>query len=39
MSLGRIGEPEDVADVVAFPFSDEARYMNGSVVEVNDGFF
>jgi NAD(P)-dependent dehydrogenase (short-subunit alcohol dehydrogenase family) len=30
VSLGRIGEPEDIADVVAFLFSDEARYMNGS---------
>jgi NAD(P)-dependent dehydrogenase (short-subunit alcohol dehydrogenase family) len=39
VSLGRIGGPEDIADVVAFLFSDEARYMNGSVVEVNGGFF
>jgi NAD(P)-dependent dehydrogenase (short-subunit alcohol dehydrogenase family) len=38
ISLQRIGEPEDIADVVAFLFSDEARYMNGSVVEVTGGF-
>jgi NAD(P)-dependent dehydrogenase (short-subunit alcohol dehydrogenase family) len=29
VSLGRIGEAEDIADVVAFLFSDEARYTNG----------
>ncbi|PVI02788.1 3-oxoacyl-reductase [Periconia macrospinosa] len=34
-ALGRMGTPEEVADVVAFLFSDEARYMNGSVVEVD----
>lgn len=34
-ALGRLGTPEEVADVVAFLFSEEARYMNGSVVEVD----
>jgi NAD(P)-dependent dehydrogenase (short-subunit alcohol dehydrogenase family) len=38
ISLKRIGEPEDIADVVAFLFSEEARYMNGAVVEVTGGF-
>jgi len=33
--LGRIAEPEDIADVVLFLASDAARYMCGSVVEVN----
>lgn len=37
VALGRIGTPEDIADVVAFLFSDESRYMNGSVVEINGG--
>lgn len=36
-ALGRLGTPEDVADVVAFLFSDEARYMNGAVVEIDGG--
>lgn len=35
--LGRIAEPEDIADVVIFLASDAARYMCGSLVEVNGG--
>jgi NAD(P)-dependent dehydrogenase (short-subunit alcohol dehydrogenase family) len=35
--LGRIAEPEDIADVVVFLASDAARYMCGSLVEVNGG--
>jgi len=35
--LGRIAEPEDIADVVLFLASDAARYMCGTVVEVNGG--
>jgi len=35
--LGRIAEPEDIADVVVFLASDKARYMCGSLVEVNGG--
>ncbi|CAI6333789.1 unnamed protein product [Periconia digitata] len=34
-ALKRLGTAEEVADVVAFLFSDDARYMNGSVVEVD----
>ncbi|MEM7440798.1 MAG: SDR family oxidoreductase [Pseudomonadota bacterium] len=33
--LGRIAEPEDIADVVAFLASDEARYICGALIEVN----
>jgi 3-oxoacyl-[acyl-carrier protein] reductase len=36
--LGRAGEPADVADVIVFLLSDEARYVNGSVVSVDGGF-
>ena len=32
--LGRIAEPEDIADVIAFLASDEARYICGETVEV-----
>ena len=35
--LGRIAEPEDIADVVAFLASDEARYMCRALLEVNGG--
>ena len=35
--LGRIAEPEDISDVILFLASDEARYMCGSLVEVNGG--
>jgi NAD(P)-dependent dehydrogenase (short-subunit alcohol dehydrogenase family) len=35
--LGRIAEPEDIADVALFLASDAARYMCGALVEVNGG--
>lgn len=33
--MGRIAEPEDIADVVYFLSSDAARYVVGSTIEVN----
>ena len=35
--LGRIAEPQDIADVALFLASDSARYMCGALVEVNGG--
>ncbi|MEM9221198.1 MAG: SDR family oxidoreductase [Pseudomonadota bacterium] len=35
--MGRIAEPQDVAEVILFLASDAARYMAGAVVEVNGG--
>jgi len=35
--LGRIGQPEDIAAVVAFLLSDDAGYMTGQSVAVNGG--
>jgi len=35
--LGRLGEPEDIARAVRFLLSDEASYLNGSVVVVDGG--
>lgn len=39
VSLGRIGTPEEMGDVVAFLMSDGARYMNGAVVVVDGGVY
>ena len=35
--MGRIGEPEDIADVILFLASNAARYMTGQVVVVDGG--
>ena len=35
--LGRIGKPEEVANVVAFLASDEASFMTGAAVDVSGG--
>jgi 3-oxoacyl-[acyl-carrier protein] reductase len=35
--LGRVGEPEDVADVVLFLASDGSRYMTGQILRPNGG--
>lgn len=37
VSCGRMGTPEEVADLVVFLMGEESRYMNGSVVEINGG--
>lgn len=34
-ALERLGTPEEIADVVVFLFGEEARYMNGAVVEID----
>jgi 3-oxoacyl-[acyl-carrier protein] reductase len=36
--LGRVGEPADVADVIAFLASEDARYITGQVIIVDGGF-
>lgn len=35
--MGRVGEPEDIADVIKFLTSEQARYMTGQVVTVDGG--
>jgi 3-oxoacyl-[acyl-carrier protein] reductase len=35
--MGRIGEPEEIADVIAFLASHAARYMTGQVLVVDGG--
>lgn len=36
--LGRVGRPEDIANVVAFLASDDASYMTGAILEVTGGW-
>ncbi|MBI1257853.1 MAG: SDR family oxidoreductase [Chloroflexi bacterium] len=37
-SIGRIGQPEEVANVVAFLASGEAGFITGAVLTVDGGF-
>ena len=37
--LGRIGTPEDVADVVVFLASSKACYITGQVIGINGGLY
>lgn len=37
IALGRLGEPEDIANAVAFFASDKAAYITGQVLEVSGG--
>lgn len=36
-ALGRLGQPEDIADVVAFVASGDARWITGQVIKVDGG--
>jgi 3-oxoacyl-[acyl-carrier protein] reductase len=36
-ALGRIGRPEDMADIVAFLASDDARWVTGQVIDATGG--
>jgi 3-oxoacyl-[acyl-carrier protein] reductase len=36
-ALGRLGEPEDIADVVAFLASDDARWVTGHSISCDGG--
>ena len=38
IALGRLGKPEDIANVVVFLCSEEASYMTGTTIDVNGGF-
>ncbi|MBO1415771.1 SDR family oxidoreductase, partial [Streptomyces sp. FH025] len=36
-ALGRVGQPEDIADIVAFLASDDARWITGRTVDATGG--
>jgi NAD(P)-dependent dehydrogenase (short-subunit alcohol dehydrogenase family) len=38
-AIGRIGQPEDVADVVAFLASEDARWVTGQILDATGGCF
>ena len=35
--IGHVADPDEIADVILFLASDDARYMCGSIIEVNGG--
>ncbi|WP_247612593.1 SDR family oxidoreductase [Nocardiopsis dassonvillei] len=37
--LGRLGEPADIASVVAFLVSDEGAWINGQTIHASGGLF
>ncbi|MEN9450942.1 MAG: 3-oxoacyl-ACP reductase, partial [Pseudomonadota bacterium] len=37
--LGRLGQPEDIANAVAFLASEQAAYITGIELHVNGGMF
>jgi NAD(P)-dependent dehydrogenase (short-subunit alcohol dehydrogenase family) len=39
IALGRVGQPSDIADVVAFLASDQARWITGQVIDATGGQF
>lgn len=37
--IGRLGTPEEIADLVVFLASDASSFIHGQVIEINGGFF
>ena len=39
IALGRLGQPEEIANVVDFLASDDAAYITGQTISVNGGMY
>jgi len=39
ISLKRLGNPDEVANVVCFLIDDKSAYINGQIIKVDGGFF
>lgn len=37
-AMGRLGEPEDIADVIEFLVSVKSQWVTGQTIRVNGGF-
>ena len=37
--MGRLGKPEEIADLVAYLVSDSAAYITGEVISINGGIY
>ena len=37
--LGRLGKPEEIAKLVGFLISDDAKYITGQVININGGYY
>jgi len=37
--IGRLGTPEEIADLVVFLSTNQSTFIHGQVIEINGGFF
>jgi 3-oxoacyl-[acyl-carrier protein] reductase len=37
--MGRLGDPEEVANVISFLLSDDSSYITGAILHVNGGLY
>ena len=39
IGMGRLADPKEIADLIAYLVSDEASYITGSIIDINGGFY